>query len=427
MRGVVTEDPFTNAVHVFSDPMDMSNDWILVAEPPLPTVSCNHIDPSQHSQVELNHAVHGAMFGRVQTLHIKSLSDDTVVLRNIGTVSVERAVQRNLGSSAIELERSKMNPQSTPTPAAAPAPSPLLDVPNPSPITPPDQQNVVTLLRVDFSPPPVDTPYNPRITMDVLRFVVSNVGFFNVIPFEAPTTWKTATIAIRDAISREPPGKQSVTIECLPSYFYKPPAYCEPVLYTQRAAIENRFEFIFQRLKTMCCSPGGGDIREKMPLCVIEVFPTSGWLPRDTLMLRLSGSLYVLTQDGQVICNKEVVCKQTVVTTSSIRAEVTKDCKGATWAKVAGFLALVSYHFDMKDFGKDAVKDQLQPLAMAGNATANATAPPAVAATPNTVPQHDRVLSLQITEPTVKDIEGRTESWNLLQRISYSGGITSDQ
>jgi hypothetical protein len=456
-------DGHAAAVRMYSNASDPTNSWVVLAEPPFPTASHVQIDPSQHGQNDVNAAVHGSIFGVERTLHIKSLVDGTFVMRNIGTIYVDRAVQNTMGSSMLDLERSKLPAPPTPFTAslgdgvsfdnptgggahlflgsnlAAVPPSDPLRLAQQQPQ--PQQQNVVTLLRIDLSPPPEDDPYNPRITLDVMKTLITNIGFFNVVPFEQEHVSKTATIAIKDAFSLEPPAKQFVSIDCQPPYFYKPAAYCEPVLYTQRAAIENRFEFVFQKLRSMCCSPNGGDAKERMPLCTIEVFPTSGWLPRDTLMLRLSGSLYVLTQDGQVICSKEVVCKHTTVTANSIRAEITKDCKGATWAKVAGFLGLISYHFDMKDIGKDAPSAAAvvppppppAPLSsQSGVPTLTTTPAPSgpstqAAAAPNSVPQHDRLLALQITEPNVKDIEGRTETWALLQRISYSSGLASDQ
>lgn len=423
------------------EPGDLQ-DWVVVADPPFPQPSSSHLDYSQHATIEEYLNTHKQIIDCDRTLHIKKQSTGAMVFANVGKIWVARAIHHD-GADELSLNKSAVDSHNNSSNAAAGGgvatglesssnpPTARLLTANAPPVTPhvAVTPTVVTLLRIDLSPP--ESTYEPRIDVRIVKLLLSSLAFFNVHPLppsaadtHASSTLiarrKTFSICLRDPRNPEHPGSQTVAVDCLPSFFSKPEHLWEPIFYPSKSANEGRFEFLFQHLRTNVTTQP--DKERVTPGSVIEVFPISGWVPRDTLGFRFTNTPIVLTQDGQLIVGKELVCRNVSVTPNSIRLEVTKECRGATWTKLMMIIGLISYHFDMKDFGKDGAAGSPPPPAPGGGNNKN----DAAGANATALPTQDRVVCLQFTDGE-KDTVGRAEVGVWLQRVSTSTGIVSDQ
>jgi hypothetical protein len=318
--------------------------------------------------------------------------------------------KQEIGSITFSRVEKAEPPGLTSSNAGTPAPSESDRAQQLSGRTPcPRQLNFKTTLRIDFFPSP--SAFDRRIDVLVLRNALQYVAFLHDGPVRAPLT-VAVDVIVSDPQNPGSPGTAHLTVDLAPALFWKPQHLQEPIYYPQRSALEGKSEFLFQHMEFFPPAE-----KERFPFGIFEVFPVSGWVPRDQLNFKFTGSPFVLSTDGQVIAGKDIVCRGTQVQPSLIRFEITKECKGATFQRVAQLLALIVFQFDNKDLAKDINLAPTDPPQLPSDA------PPPIGG----VPQHDRLVALQFAEQGLRDSFGRQEYFAVLQRISPVDGMLSEQ
>jgi hypothetical protein len=233
-------------------------------------------------------------------------------------------------------------------------------------------------LTVSFSP--AEHIYARRVTITTLETIIRCICLDSQHIPESLVI-KSFEIAVTDVDNLANPGKQSVSVEVYPPPITLNPAMPSPAVYSIRQALEGKPEFLM-----LGCAVGW-DAKEKFQNGVIEIYPVSGFAVKDLLLARFFGTGFLSTQDGLVICNKELVCRAPSLTGTHIRFEFSRDCKGATGRRIQQLLQCIAFLIDIKD-----VKEK------------------------ETVPVNDRIICVTVAEQ-YKDGFERSEAFTLPIRV----------
>ena len=371
-------------------------------QPPFVTPPTKVIDFSQAAAVEAqNKVIQENMQPLTRTLRILHALDRSLVLDNIGTVSISTT-----RGSSDDASEQHVEPTAT--------------------------------LAVRFHASV--SVFDRQIGLNIVQLVSHSLGFFTLDSPTSPSLVKSKVLSIKiaDEDNIKNPGYRRIGIDCAPTMMFKPVELQKPILYTLKSAQESKPELLFLGLQSKCYVTD----KDKFPFASIEVFPVAGFSAGDKLMIKPSGQNITITQDGIVLLGKDMVARNLSVTPISIKFDVNKDCRGATWPRVLQLLSVIGYCYDLKEAtknsgvgGRDMSSEALFPSADR-IVCLQVSELKAVAAAPNSVTSpvgHNSIqepftpVSSPLAEPSsASSIAKRAEPFFFLQRISTTEGIVTD-
>jgi hypothetical protein len=279
--------------------------------------------------------------------------------------------------------------------------------------------------------------FERRVALPVVQLIVHSLGFYTLeSPLSASSKVKTLSISITDEDNINRPGIRKLSVSCSPVLLSKPVDQQRPIFYSLKSAQDAKQEMLFLGLQSKCFSSD----KDRFPLAAVEVFAVSGFSAGDKLIIKPSMHNFTVTQDGIVLYGKEIVARNMIVIPSSVKFDVTKDCRGATWPRILQLLSVIGYSYDTKEVtkssgvgGRDITGEALFPscermvcLQVTEQKAAVSPSLP-VGQGPSTkfsisVGSSDAGMSPPETGPAK-----RNEAFCLLQRISTTEGISMDQ